>query len=83
MDVIYDKHAWFEVPSFSGFGTDTMHIHTFRDGYGNALIWKTTRGLGLEKGDAVHLKGTIKEHSEYDDEKQTVLTRCRVKEVQE
>lgn len=25
------------------------------------------------------LKGTVKEHSEYNDEKQTLLTRCRIK----
>lgn len=78
LDAILEKNAWFEIPSFRGFGTDTMHIYTFRDSQGNALIWKTTRGLGIESGERVHVKGTIKEHSEYDDEKQTVLTRCKV-----
>lgn len=74
------KTAWFEVPSFGGWGTDTMHIHTFKDESGNVLIWKTTKGLPLniEEGDSINLKGTIKEHSEYKDEKQTVLTRCRI-----
>lgn len=31
-----------------------------------------------EQGDKVTVKGTIKAHSEYKDEKQTVLTRCKV-----
>lgn len=78
IDAVLEKNAWFEIPSFRGFGTSIMHIYTFRDSQGNALIWKTSKGLGFENGEAVHLKGTIKEHSEYDDEKQTVLTRCKV-----
>lgn len=82
LDVILEKRAWFEIPSFRGFGTDTMHVYTFRDAKGNALVWKTTSGTSAETGSRVHLKGTIKDHSEYDDEKQTVLTRCKVKEVQ-
>lgn len=79
LDVVLEKSAWFEVPSFRGFGTDTMHVHTFRDQQGNALVWKTSNGLGIEAGQQVHLKGTIKAHDEYKDEKQTVLTRCKVK----
>lgn len=46
----------------------------------NAIIWKTSKGLGIEKGSKIHIKGTIKEHSEYDDEKQTVITRAKVEE---
>lgn len=78
LDVTLEKSAWFDVPSFRGFGTDTMYIHTFRDSEGNALVWKTSNGLGMEKGERVHLKGTIKDHGEYDGEKQTILTRCKV-----
>lgn len=86
------KTAWFDVPSFGGFGTETMYIHTFRIG-DDTVVWKTsTNTLGkfdendewirFEEGKQVHLKGTIKAHSEYKDEKQTILTRCKVKEVQ-
>ena len=78
LDVVLEKRAWFEVKSFSGFGTETMHVYTFRDDHGNALVWKTTSGTDAEAGTTVHLKGTIKEHTEYNEEKQTVLTRCRV-----
>lgn len=84
----YIKSVWFEVPAFRGYGTETMYIHTFKIG-DDTIIWKTTASLGrwndkdewesFEEGEQVHLKGTIKEHSEYDGEKQTVLTRCRIK----
>ena len=81
VDAILEKSAWYEIPSFRGFGTDTMHVYTFRDAAGNALVWKTSKGLGIESGCNVHLKGAIKEHNEYKDEKQTILTRCKVEEV--
>lgn len=83
----YVKTAWFEVDSFRGWGTERMYIHTFKIG-DDTLIWKTTSSLGkwndkdewepVEEGSQIHLKGTIKEHSEYDGEKQTVLTRCKI-----
>lgn len=83
----YIKTAWFEVQSFRGYGTETMYVHTFKIG-NDTIIWKTTASLGkwndkdewesFEEGSQVHIKGTIKEHKEYDGEKQTVLTRCRV-----
>lgn len=79
LDVVLEKRAWFEVPSFRGYGRDTMYIFTFRDDLGNALVWKTSKGLAIESGTKVHLTGTIKAHDEYMDEKQTVLTRCKVK----
>ena len=81
LDVVLEKRAYFEVPSFRGFGTDTMYVYTFRTEQGNALVWKTTWGTDTEIGTKLHLKGTIKEHKEYADEKQTVLTRCRIKEA--
>jgi len=92
----YVKSAWFDIPSYRGFGTDTMYIHTFKDADGNVFIWKTSKALCkeiktpikgsddwemkyelIEEGTEVILKGSIKEHSEYQDEKQTVLTRCK------
>lgn len=79
LDVILEKRAWFDVPSFRGYGRDTMYVYTFRDEQGNALVWKTGKGLVYENGTKVHLAGTIKNHDEYDGEKQTTLTRCKVK----
>lgn len=78
MQATYIGSASFDVPSFSGFGMDTMYIHMFKDGNGNKLVWKTGKGIGLERETQVSLRGTIKAHSEYKDEKQTVLTRCKI-----
>lgn len=90
IDIIvkYDHSAWWEQPSYAGYGTETMYLHCFRTQEGQLLAWKTaTNNLGhweddewirFEEGKEIHLKGTIKEHKEYKDEKQTVLTRCRI-----
>jgi hypothetical protein len=84
----YIGSASFEVKSFTGYGTDTMHIHMFKDADGNKLIWKTATALGTwlengewlhhEEGELVQVTGTVKEHKEYRDEKQTALTRCKL-----
>lgn len=55
----------------------TLGIHKFEDADGNIVIWKTSCDIGdFTTG---LLTGTIKEHSEYNGVKQTVLTRCKVK----
>lgn len=76
-----DWRSW-EVPSYSGWGTDTKVLYKFRDESGNILIWCTT-GYGVDskikKGDKIILRGTVKNHSEYKGEKQTELQRCTVK----
>lgn len=84
----YISTASFEVNRFGGYGTETMYIHTFKDADGNKLIWKTTTSLGTwlengewlkhEYGDHVDLTGTVKEHKEYREEKQTALNRCKL-----
>lgn len=90
--VTYLGSAHFEVKSFSGFGTETMYVHNFRDNEGNKLVWKTSTDNFawklneetnefdriLEAGQRVNLKGTIKAHNEYKEEKQTSVTRCKV-----
>lgn len=92
LTVTLDHKASFEVRAYAGFGTDTMHVYTFRDEAGNALIWKTTSSLGrwgkddkgwetftpVEEGDKVSIKATIKAHGEYKGEKQTELQRVRL-----
>ena len=68
--------------------------YILKDAEGNTFTWKTTNGLGIdvkknehitwesaEEGQTVVLKGTVKEHNEYNGEKQTVLTRCKVSEI--
>ena len=84
----YVGSASFEVNSFRGYGTETMYVHTFKDADGNKLIWKTSSSLGKwddngdyinhEYGEPVDLTGTVKEHKEYREEKQTALNRCKL-----
>lgn len=74
----YVRSGSWQQKSFSGYGTDTMYVHTFKDVDGNVFTWKTQKGIGLNYGEPVDVKGTIKSHSEYKDEKQTELTRCKI-----
>lgn len=74
----YVRSGSWEQNSFRGWGTDTMYIHIFKDADGNVFTWKTQKGLSADYGNAVDIIGTVKNHSEYKDEKQTELTRCKV-----
>lgn len=76
---------------FSYYGT-THHIHTFEDENGNIIVWKSTgivetvineECVFINKGSVVELTGTVKEHSEYRDTPQTIVTRCRFKLIQQ
>ena len=75
---MYVRTGSWEQKSFRGFGTDTMYAHTFKDVNGNVFVWKTQNGINLEYGQNVDVRGTVKKHSEYDGEKQTELTRCKI-----
>ena len=77
MTVVLDHTAWFDFRM--GWKEERMFIHTFRDICGNTLVWKTSKSLMFDNGDTVVLTGTVKEFNEYKGEKQTVLTRCKVK----
>jgi len=46
---------------------------------GNHLTWFAS-GSDMEVGNTYKLLGTIKKHDEYNGVKQTILTRCKVKE---
>jgi len=52
-------------------------IVTMRDEAGNALVSKST-SFRAERGKKLTIKATVKEHSEYRDEKQTVIQRIKV-----
>lgn len=77
----FESTAWFDFKM--GWKEERMFIHTFKDVNGNKLVWKTTsRGfLNLNNGEPVNLTGTVKEHSEYKEEKQTSLIRCKIEKV--
>lgn len=53
------------------------YINKLIDEEGRTFVWFTST-KGFEQGQEVTIKGTIKEHSEFNGEKQTVLTRCKV-----
>lgn len=79
---VYEGSPYFERRSFSGYGTERCYIHRFRDESGNLIIWKSCSGfpiLGCNEGETVVVNGKVKEHSEYKDEKQTIITRAKVK----
>lgn len=54
-----------------------MGIYTFEDDEHHVFVWKTTSGMNIQKGDKATIKATVKEHSEYKNVKQTVITRCK------
>ena len=58
----------------------TVIIYKITDENGNVFIWKTTSCVDAENNETVNVTGTIKEHNEYRNEKQTILTRCKVEE---
>ena len=74
--------------SYNGYNTVTQYIHIFSDNAGNVYKWKTSKPLTYEDekqnlkwyelGEKLNLKGTIKGHEEYNGQKQTELTRCKI-----
>lgn len=80
--VTFKKRSTYEIPSYAGWGTDTVGINVFRDDAGNCFIWKSTSAFfNIAEGSQVRLRGTVKEHSDYKGTKQTILQRCRVEAV--
>lgn len=61
--------------------TGVTNLHSFKDEQGNVYVWKTGLYIEADYGTKVHLRGSVKEHSEYNGIKQTVLTRCKVEAV--
>jgi|688.fasta_scaffold117969_3 hypothetical protein len=53
-------------------------IYLFEDSKGNVYKWNSTNSIDKKEGEQLKLKGTIKKHEEYKEQKQTVLTRCKV-----
>lgn len=78
---LVDVVSW-EVPSYTPWGGEiTKVLYKFEDASGNILVWFTT-GFGLDAqqyqiGSIFKIKGTVKEHKEYQGNKQTVLQRVK------
>ena len=66
-----------------------VRIYKFTDNNNNVYVWKTSTYIYAEDNNGnqvaseelkeITITGTIKAHNEYNNEKQTVLTRCKVK----
>lgn len=54
----------------------TTYLYKWQDAAGNVFVWFASRRQDMTDG--VTIKGTVKDHSERDGVKQTVLTRCKV-----
>lgn len=69
-----------DVASFRGYGTDRLYIVTIDGDDGACYVYKGNAGWKFgEKGEAVSVVATVKEHNEYRDEKQTLITRPKFK----
>lgn len=77
IDVKLVKRSSFKT-HFTYYG-EINYIYKFEDENENVFIWKTSSFLEIEEGESCKLIGKIKEHSEYKNTKQTVLTRCKIK----
>jgi len=92
LELTYISSASYEF-QISAWNSTTNWIHKFLDNNGNIFIWKTAKHIGefvngknwldrtaidINSGHNLKLKGTIKDHSEFRGEKQTVLTRCKI-----
>ncbi len=72
-----------ELTYINHFNYDTQwgltSIYKFMDNNGNIFIWKTSNNfIKVEQGNIYKIKGRIKDHSEYNGVKQTILTRCKL-----
>ena len=57
------------------------YFYVFHDDEGNVYTWGTAART-LDEGVRYHLKGTVKDHSTYKNVCQTVLTRCKVEDIE-
>lgn len=66
---------------FLGHGTfGPSYLHLMKDKNGNVFSWITGNKLEIAEGTWLKLDGSVKQHKLYNDVKQTVLTRAKVKE---
>lgn len=68
------RKASYERPCFQRQGYETVWVISMSDVDGNTLLVKSP-SFYAEKGETFKIKATVKEHSEYDGERQTVVQR--------
>ena len=63
--------------SYDGYHEQTTYVWKIIGKDGNIYTWKTQKWMDADKP-PVSIKGTVKEHKEFREVKQTELTRCKV-----
>lgn len=66
--------------NYFGYYPTTTYMYKITDENGNICIWQTTKNVNIENclKSTTTVKGKVKEHSEYNGVKQTVLTNCKL-----
>ena len=73
-DLVIKRMRYFD----SQYGVKTLI--TFEDATGNLLVWWASKQLdGIEEGDAVDIRGTVKKHGDYKGTPQTELQRVEIR----
>lgn len=54
------------------------NVYNFKDEAGNEITWFSKVDLQKDAGDVFKLAATVKDHSEYNGKKQTIITRARL-----
>jgi hypothetical protein len=93
--VTVEKIITVKAPRFSRYDSDEAYIYIFRDVDNNRLVLKTKNILSntdnyawdlenpnaVKEGDTVVIKASIKAHTEYKGEKQTLIQRVKIMET--
>lgn len=76
LNVVFNRYSFFKTHySYSG---EVSYVYNFTDENGNTIVWVSSKGIEFEEGNSYTIKGTIKDHREYKNDKQTYLTRCKI-----
>lgn len=74
-EVTVVRHFAFARESFAGYGIETVHIVTMVDKATGACLVSKSTAFRAEEGEELKIKATVKEHSEYRGQAQTVVQR--------
>jgi len=78
-DVTVVRSAYFDRSDFSGYGMERVYVTTMVEKQTGACLVAMTSSWGAEEGEELIIKATVKEHSEYKGQAQTLVQRvCEV-----
>ena len=84
-NIYYDKESFEDMPVtlirksgfYGAFGW--TNIYTFESAEHYMMIWFTSTEQDIEEGDSCFISGKVKERKEYQNQKQTIVTRVKIK----